>query len=269
MKSKCDGEFCSKQCRFMYKLRPGCRDEMQQCMYWKETLTYSYKENKYRRCELCMRYINGNKNGFLKEPVRDPTDRGKPLYGPPNKKVSDDVEGWERSTEDMYHDESIDSVSALCVPMLIVGVLLMGIGLSTTVAWVAITGATISILGAALGILDIDVIDIVKNIFKCSTTHYTKQSQPILDNLTQIEAALCTKISKLPNKNKLIKQCKEYAQTLMNSKTDQSIEPLLTKLYNICADQLNVGLKENVREIECFISAVEEVESRSLNNEEN
>lgn len=223
--------------------------------------------------DLCWEGKALENDGFLKEPVRNPTDKGKPLYGPPNKRVYNDTEGWEKSTEDMCELEC-DSVNinlrwicGLLAPLLLFYSFFTACGDNT---WLFAGNILLFFIAlfVATTALHVPTITIRKQKIRHRILDYTNDL--IFDNLTQQEAALCAKISKLPNKNKLIKQCKEYAQTLMDSKTDQSIEPLLTKLYNICEAQLNVGLKENVREVECFISAIEEVEERSevLNNNE-
>lgn len=246
-----NGQNCSSECTH-YTIG-NSRDF---CTLFKKGLNYSPTEATPYRCTACCEIVPIETNvtveiecsteGFLKEPVRNPTDKCKPLYGPPKKPTCEYIGG--------SHLEENASLN-LYPFVLLVGIMLIILGWCIGVGHIALLGLMVVILGIVINI--------------GSPFSSTNKSHPILDNLTQPEAALCAKIIKLPNKNKLIKQCKEYAQTLMNSKTDQPIEPLLTKLYNICEAQLNVGLKENVREIECFISAIEEVESRSLNNEEN
>lgn len=265
-----NGVYCSSACESYTE-----RATYNYCDLFGSTLRNSPTNVRPYRCDTCIEKINAESSyqvyldengvteikyeGFLKEPVRDPAK---------NMRLADLCDGigaerWEKSTEDMYrgYDVGYDNVMPFVMTTLIGGMLV--------ITGICAKEPIFIVLGVVCTGAGIWVNIILPYLIHRKKWLPTKQSQPILDNLTQAEATLCAKISKLPNKNKLITQCKEYAQTLMNSKTDQSIEPLLTKLYNICTEQLNVGLKENVREIECFISAMEEVESRSLNNEEN
>lgn len=238
-----DCAYCPQNCKHLSY-------NNQYCSRYEESLCFSYEKDKFRKCKSCIR---NNTGGYLKEPVLDPAQSVEfvDLYGFDNKPPK------KPECELMYRggEPFINKKSAI-VCSFIISALCIIFGAAFSIWWLLAFGISVPI-----------IVNWVSCLIKY--TRKTKPTQPILDNLTQAEAALCAKISNLPNKNKLIKQCKQYANTLANSKTDQPIEPLLTKLHDICEAQLNVGLKENVREVECFISAIEEVENRNLNNEEN
>ena len=189
-------------------------------------------------------------DGFLKEPIRDPAK---------TVEFIDLYRGVIMSSKNNNITVNIRWICAALLPFSIVTLFFSANGNE----WVFGVSMIIFFISAYVATTREHVPDVIIPNAKIKRPTLKYFHDTIFDNLTQPEASLYTKISNFPNKNKLVKQCKKYAETLIKSKTDQPIEPLLTKLYNICEAQLNVGLKENIREVECFISAIEEVEERS------